>query len=80
MMEQERQGYTQILPSSRAMRSGWFTNYPYGSVRASLTPCFQLMKISLSCPDFSVLSKRLGELEIKVHGTKRKRWMMTSMP
>ena len=45
MMEQERQGYTQILPSSRAMRSGWFTNYPTAVSGASLTPLFQPMKI-----------------------------------
>ena len=56
MMEQERQGYTQILPSSRAMRSGWFTNYPYGGVRASLTPCFN-HEDPLSCPDFSVMEQ-----------------------
>ena len=80
MMEQERQGYTQILPSSRAMRSGWFTNHPLRQCQGFIDSLVSTHEDPLSCPDFSVLSKRLGELEIKVHGTKRKRWMMTSMP
>ena len=39
---------------------------PLRQCQGFIDSLFQLMKIPLSCPDFSVLSKRLGELNIKV--------------
>lgn len=39
---------------------------PLRQCQGFIDSLFQLMKISLSCPDFSVLSKRLGQLNIKV--------------
>ena len=39
---------------------------PLRQCQGFIDSLFQLMKIPLSCPDFSVLSKRLAELDIKV--------------
>ena len=39
---------------------------PLRQCQGFIDSLFQLMDISLSCPDFSVLSKRLGELNIEV--------------
>lgn len=39
---------------------------PLRQCQGFINSLFRLMNISLSCPNFSVLSKRLGELNIKV--------------